>query len=706
MRCALLSFLVCLSLFSAAFAIDYPATLRGDTIDSYHGTQVPDPYRWLEQIESPEVRTWVEQQNSVSFGYLRQIPNRDKLLARMKEMLSYERWGMPAEEGGRYFFTRNDGLANFSVVCTSGALDFKGRVLLDPNTWSSDGSVSLQDWRISEDGQRILYAKSVSGSDWSELHVLDVDSGQDLPDVIQWAKFGAGYWADASGTGFYYLRFPQPKEGEEFLNPNFNPMIYYHRIGTPQSEDVLQYSLPEHPDWWVSGTLSEDYQLALYYIGERGSINNRYYVQRNQPDAPVIKLLDKSDANYGFVGNEGDRLWFLTDKDAPNGRLVEIDLKHPAPSQWKTLIPESAHPLENVTYTGGVLFAEYLKDARSVIHRYAPDGTYLGGVPLPGFGAVSGFGGRSSDTQTFFNYVDYTTPTQNYRYDIPTNTVEPLLQPKFPADLSRYESKLQFYRSADGTAVPLFVMHKRGVVLDGNSPTMLYAYGGFGGSMVPYFSSSRLAWLDCGGVYAIACIRGGAEYGKAWHEAAIKQNRQVSFNDFIAAAEYLIDAGYTSPARLAINGGSQGGMLVGAVTMQRPDLYAVSLPQVPVADMLRFNQFTSGKSWESDYGSPQNAAEFAALFAYSPYHNVQPGTCYPATLITTADTDDRVVPSHSFKLAAAMQHGQGCDKPVLLRVETSAGHGAGKPLDKVLEEIVDIYGFALHNMGVQIPASL
>nr|MDQ3024508.1 S9 family peptidase [bacterium] len=398
MRSIFFSLLLCLASTQLAFAIGYPATPRGDTVDDYGGVKVADPYRWMEDLGSPELKSWVEAENAVTFEYLRKIPNRDKLLTRMKQMLSYERWSMPAEEGGRYFFTRNDGLQNFSVVCVSDTLDFKGRVLLDPNKWSSDGSVSLQDWRIREDGKRILYAKSVSGSDWSELHVLDVDSGQELSDVVQWAKFGAGYFADAEGGGFNYLTFPKPAEGAEYSQANLNPMVYYHRMGTKQSADTLMYSLPEHPDWWLSGGLSEDYKLTLYYVGEPGSINNRYYVQRNEPGAPVVKLLDRNDASYGFIGNSGDRLWFQTDKDAPNGKLVEIDLKNPAPEHWKTVIPESVYPLNGVSYTGGVLFANYLKDARSVVHRYSPDGAYLGGVQLPGYGTTSGFGGRSSDT--------------------------------------------------------------------------------------------------------------------------------------------------------------------------------------------------------------------------------------------------------------------------------------------------------------------
>lgn len=707
MRSLIFCLILTVSLASSALAIDYPPAPRGDVTDKYGGVTVPDPYRWMEDLQSPEVKAWVTAENALTFDYLRKIPNRDVLLARMKSMLSYERWSIPAKSGGRYFFTRNDGLANFAVVCVSDTLDLKNaRVLLDPNSWSGDGSVSLQDWRVNEAGDKILYAKSGSGSDWVELHVLDVNSGQDLADVIHWAKFGAGYWADKAGTGFYYKSFPR-KEGEEYKASNDNAQTWYHQLGTEQSADTLYYSEPTHPDWWLGTSLSEDYQLGIVYLAEPGTINNRIYIKRHdKPGMPVVKVIDTPDANYGFIGNIGTRLFFQTDKNAPNGKLIEIDLDHPERNNWKVVVGETIYPLNNVTMAGGYFFLDYMKDVHTIVEKYTTDGVRVTRLPLPGYGYASGFGGYAYDTEVFFNYVDYTTPTQNYRYDIVNDKVEKLPSPQFPADLSKYESTLRFYRSSDGMAVPLFILKRRDTPLDGNRPTILYGYGGFGSTMTPYFSSSRLAWLDMGGVYAVAGIRGGSEYGKQWHESAVKQHRQVAFNDFIAAAEYLIDEGYTNSARLAINGGSNGGLLVTAVEVERPGLFAVALPQVPVADMLRFNQFTAGKGWEGDYGSPQVPEEFAALYAYSPYHNVKEGTCYPATLVTTADTDDRVVPAHSFKFAAAMQHAQTCGKPVLLRVETAAGHGAGKPLDKVLEEIADIYGFALENMGVQIPSKL
>jgi prolyl oligopeptidase len=707
MRLSVLVLCLLTMTFNTARAQDlqYPPTPRVDVVDDYHGVSVPDPYRWLENITAPEVKDWVGQQNALTQAYLGNIPGRDRLLTHMKSMLAYERWSTPAEAGGRYFFSRNDGLQNFSVVQVSASLDFDaGRTLLDPNQWSTDGSVSLAGYAINEAGTRILYAKSGSGSDWTELFIKDVASGQDLADRIQWAKFAGFAWADAAGTAFYYLRFPEPTGDSTYTGQNLNPQIWHHVVGTEQSADTLVFALPEHPDWWMSAGVSEDYTLLQYYVSTPGSTHNRLFFQRlDQPGSPVLKTFDALDASYSLVHNEGDRLWIQTDKDAPNGRIIEVSLSDPDPAKWKTIVPEQPFALSGVTTAGGYFFLHYLKDARTVVEKYRPDGTHVARVALPGAGTASGFGGRRDQRYTYFQYMDFVTPAQNFRYDTQTDTVEPLPTPQFPVDTSRYESRLLFCRSYDGTAIPLFVTHRKGIALDGTRPTLLYAYGGFGGTQQPYFSSSRLAWLDCGGVLAVAGIRGGAEYGEAWHQATIKTRRQVSFNDLIAAGEYLIDSGYTSPARLALNGGSQGGFLVSAVALQRPDLFAVSLPQVPVADMLRFNQFTAGKGWERDYGSPQNPDEFAVLHAVSPYHMALRGGCYPAMLVTTADTDDRVVPSHSFKLAAALQAGQSCAKPVLLRVETAAGHGAGKPLDKQLEEIADIYAFALENMGLAIP---
>lgn len=693
-----------LSTPAAAAPIAYPEVPRGDVVDDYHGTAVADPYRWLEDLTSPEVKAYVEAQNAITFDYLGQIEGRDRLLARMTQLVNYERWGAPVEQAGRWFFHRNDGLQNHTPLYWSDRPGEDERLLIDPNAWSEDGSISLQTWEPSPDGKLLLYARSSSGSDWSQFVVQDVETGELLPDSVQWAKFANGAW-DAVGAGFYYLRFPEPLPGEEYSGANVNPQIMYHRLGTEQSADELIFSIPEYPEWWTSFGLNDERTLMGLYVSAPGSINNRYYLRElDKPGRPLHKLFDAEDANYSFVGNDGARLFFTTNKDAPNGRLIEVTLDAHAPEQWKTVIHEQAEPLQSVGYVGGAFFARYLKDSRTVVEKYDLSGNRLLRVPLPGFGTATGFGGRKWDKELYFSYTDYTTPATIYRYEIATDEIEVWRAPSFPADTSRYESRLLFSRSPDGTAVPIFVMHRRDLELSGLNPTILSAYGGFRSAQQPSFSSSRLAWLDMGGVYAFAGIRGGGEYGQPWYEAGIRHNRQNSFNDLVAAAEYLIDSGYTSTPRLAIYGGSQGGMLVTAVEMQRPDLFGVVIAQVPVADMLRFNQFTAGRGWMRDYGDPQDPVDFPLLRGFSPYHNVTPGTCFPATIITTGDTDDRVVPSHSFKLAAAMQAAQGCERPVLLRVETAAGHGAGKPLAKSLEELADIYAFALHNMGVPIPS--
>jgi prolyl oligopeptidase len=693
-------------LHSSAFAapLDYPEARRDDAVaDDFFGTMVPDPYRWMEDVGSPEVRDWWARQNELTFGYLGAIPGRERMLQRMKSLVDYRRWTAPAHRAGRYFYFRNEGLQNQTPLLMTDDLSAEGHVILDPNMFSTDSSVSLGGWEPSDDGRLLWFSKSSSGSDWNTLHFLNVDTGEQFADEIKWAKFGMATWA-ADATGIYYVRFPEPGSDNQYTGQNLNPAVWYHALGTDQSADAQLFSLPDHPDWWLSSGVNEERDLMTYYVSEPGSINNRLYFQRlDEPVAPVIRQFDAGDGSYGLVTNIGDRLLIQTDNGAPNGRLIAVTLGDLDPSNWETVIPEQPEPLGWVSHVGDFLYVSYTKDTRTRVRKYSLAGEFIADVKLPGDGYASGFGGRKDDTHTFFTYMDFTTPSTVYRYDIATDTSTVWRAPDIAVDTARYESRLYFYRSFDGTAVPIYVLSKRGLQLDGTNPTILNGYGGFGNGQSPYFSTSRLVWLDMGGVYAIAGIRGGGEYGKQWHEAAIKQNRQVSFNDFIAAAEWLVDSGYTSPERLAINGGSNGGLLVTAVQLQRPDLFSVVLAQVPVTDMLRFNQFTSGKSWESDFGSPQVKDEFTSIFRYSPLHNIKPGACYPATLITTGDTDDRVVPAHSFKFAAALQAAQGCEQPVLLRVETAAGHGAGKPLDKSLAEIADIYAFTLHNFGLGVP---
>ena len=691
------------SLAPSAPALDYPPARTVEQVDDYHGTLVADPYRWLEEITSDEVQVWVEAENQVTFGYLDQIDGRDRLLARFKQLSNYPRYSLPSKTAGRYFYTKNDGLQNQWVLYWAESLDQEARVLLDPNTWSADATVSLAGWDVSEDGKLLLFAKSSSGSDWSVWRVLDIDTGRLHEDLIQWCKGGAEWNAD--GTGFFYDRFPEPKPGEETLAAAENGSIWYHRLGTPQSADLKLFDIPEHPDWLLGMGLNEERDLGLISVTPRGAMHSKIYLlDVARPGARPEMLLDDVEHEYGFVNNEGGRMWFTTTKGAPRGKLIAFDRRNPAEAAWETVIPESRYPMQWANYVGGELFVGYLKDARTQVLRYDLEGKLLGEVRLPGRGTAAGFGGRKGDRETFYSYVDFVTPTTMFRYDIASGASRPYKKYEVPVDTGQYESKQVFCRSVDGTAIPMFLTYKKGLSLNGNNPTVLYGYGGFSYAQQPYFSSSYTAWYDMGGIYAIACIRGGAEYGEEWHEAGAREGRPLTFQDMISCAEWLIDEGYTNPARLALKGGSQGGMMVGAVVNARPDLFGVALPEVGVMDMLRFNQWGFGAYWEGDYGSPRDPAMFPVLYSYSPYHNLKPGQRYPATLITTADTDDRVMPAHSFKYAARLQKYQPPDgPPVLLRVETRAGHGGGKPLDKSLAEFADIIGFTAHQMGVPVP---
>ncbi|MCC7477090.1 S9 family peptidase [bacterium] len=698
---ALLAAALCLP--GLAQALDYPPARTVLQLDNYHGTEVSDPYRWLEDPASPEVKAWVDSENLVTRGFLDAIPGRQRIADRLREVANYERYSSPSQTAGRYFWSRNDGLQNQSVMYWSEGLGGEPRVLLDPNTWSADGTVALAGMDVSEDGKLLLFGKSTAGSDWVEYFVMDIESGRQYPDHIIWSKGGAFWNRDASG--FWYERYPEPKEEEKFTVAAASPMYYYHQLGSEQSQDVLVFSIPEHPDWWVSAGLNEGRSRILLTTGEPGSNNNDYsYAEINGAQWDIRPLIPQRDGEYSYVWDEGNLFWFYTTKDAPLGKLIQIDAANPAPENWKTIIPESRIKLNGVATCGGYLWASYLKDVRTQYVKYSLQGENLGTVPLPGRGSAGGFGGRMSDNETFFSYTDAVTPSTIYRYDIPSGQYSIFRQPRLDLELSNYVSEQVFYRSFDGEAVPLTISYRRGLKLDGSNPCILYAYGGFQGVDYPYFSSFRTVWLDMGGVYVSAGIRGGGEYGDQWHKSAIKLNRQVAFNDFIAAAEFLIDRGYTSSSRLAVNGASNGGLLIGAVMTQRPDLFGVALPDVGVMDMLRFNLWGFGKFWESDYGSPQNPDEFKALLAYSPYHNLREGVRYPATLVTTADTDDRVMPGHSYKFAARLQACQARGgPPVLLRVQTDAGHGAGKPFYKVIEEAADTYAFCFENMGLTIP---
>jgi prolyl oligopeptidase len=681
----------------------YPETARVEVVDDYHGTAVPDPYRWLEQDPrtSAEVAAWIAAQNEVTFGYLAAIEQREAIRSRLEELWNYERYSSPYKIGGRYFFYKNDGLQDHSVLYTAAALDAEPQVVLDPNTWSEDGTVALRAVSISDDGRYLAYARSAGGSDWQEWFVRDLERGTDLPDRLEWTKFTSASWT-SDGKGFFYSRFPQPVAGVEYQALNRDQKVYYHRVGTAQSEDVLVHQRPDQPDWGFAHATSEDGRYLILSVWKGTDPKNRVLVRDLlEPYAAPVELIDHFENEYSFIGNDGPVLYFKTDRDAPNRKVVAIDLRRPEPAAWRVVIPEAAEPLEGVSFVGNVLVASYLKDAASLLRMFRPDGTHVRDVRLPGIGSASGFDGKRSDLETFYTYSSYNRPPTIYRYDLLSGESTAWREARVDFEPEDYTVEQVFYRSKDGTRVPMFLAYRKGLRRDGNRPTLLYGYGGFSSSQKPYFSVTRLAWMELGGVLAVANIRGGGEYGESWHRAGTKELKQNVFDDFIAAAEWLIANDYTRPTRLAIQGGSNGGLLVGACMVQRPDLFAAALPAVGVMDMLRFHRFTAGRYWVDDYGSADDPEEFAALFRYSPYHNLRPGTRYPATLITTADTDDRVIPAHSFKFAAALQRAQQGDPPVLIRIETRAGHGGGTPTRMLIEQAADQWAFLVENLGMK-----
>ncbi|RUR76732.1 prolyl oligopeptidase family protein [Chlorogloeopsis fritschii PCC 9212] len=686
----------------AAKPLTYPSTRKSNQIDSYHGAPVADPYRWLEDPDSEETKAWVEAQNKVTFGYLEEIPAREKIKQRLTKLWDYEKYSVPFKEGERYFYFKNDGLQNQSVLYTLKSLNEEPTVLLDPNTLSEDGTVALAGLAISEDGKLLAYGLSTAGSDWQEWKVRDIETCQDLEDHLKWIKFSGASWTN-DRKGFFYSRYDEPNEKSKLADVNYYQKLYYHRLGTPQSEDILIYHRPDEKEWGFDGSVTEDgqYLIISVWLGTDPK-NLVFYKDLTNPNSEVIELINKFEANYGFIDNDGNVFYFRTDLDAPRGRLIAIDTQKPALENRQEIIPQAAETLESVGIINNQFVADYLKDAHSQIKIFNLNGEFVREVELPGIGSAGGFGGKRYDTETFYSFTSFTTPATIYRYDMVSGKSEIFRQPNVDFNPADYETKQIFYNSKDGTQVPMFITHKKGIKLDGNNPTYLYGYGGFNASLTPAFSVSNLVWMEMGGVYAVPNIRGGGEYGEEWHQAGMKLKKQNVFDDFIAAAEWLIANGYTKPAKLAIGGGSNGGLLVGACMTQRPDLFAAALPAVGVMDMLRFPKFTIGWAWVSEYGSPENPEEFKALYAYSPLHNLKPGTAYPATLITTADHDDRVVPAHSFKFAAALQAAHAGDVPVLIRIETKAGHGAGKPTTKMIEEVADKWAFLVRTLDMEV----
>ncbi len=694
--------LVGVGLATAKAKLEYPTTKALDLVEEIHGQQVPDPYRWLEDDvrTSSDVRAWVEAQNKVTFGYLASIPGREAIGRRLTELWNYERYSPPGIKAGRYYYFKNDGLQNQSVLYVADSLDGPPRIVLDPNTWSKDGTVALAGLAASDDGRFLAYARSGAGSDWQDWYVRDLGTGQDLADRLRWTKFTNAAWTQ-DGKGFFYCRFAEPAAGQEFKALNTNQKVYYHRVGTAQADDVLVYERPDEPDWGFAPTVSEDgrWLVLASYVGTDPR-NRVFYKDLLEPYGTVVALVDTIDNEYTFLGNDGPLFYFKTDLGAPRGRVVAIDTRAPRAEKPRELIPESPDALQGVNLVGNLFVATYLHDAATRVRMFRIDGTHVRDVELPGTGSAGGFGGRRSDVETFYAFSSFQTPDTIYRYDLLTGESRLWRRPQVGFDPDQYEVRQVFFPSKDGTRIPMFLAHRKGLALDGDRPTLLYGYGGFGISLTPSFSVTHLAWMELGGVYAVANLRGGGEYGEAWHDAGKLEHKQNVFDDFIGAAEWLVTNHVTKPARLAIQGGSNGGLLVGACLVQRPDLFGAALPAVGVMDMLRFEKFTAGRYWVDDYGSVADAQQFRTLYAYSPYHNLKPGVRYPATLITTADTDDRVVPGHSFKFAAALQRAQAGDAPVLIRIETSAGHGGGKPTAKIIEEAADEWAFLVQVLGV------
>jgi prolyl oligopeptidase len=686
---------------SGSAKVVYPETNKVDVVDDYFGTMVADPYRWLENEKNPQVAAWVEAQNKVTFAYLDQIPYRSKIKDRLTTLFNYPKFSAPARRGDYFFYTKNDGLQNQSIWYRQKGLEGAAEVLLDPNKLSADGTTKLGQFSLSRDGKYLGYGVSQGGSDWSDVYVMDVDTKAKQSDHLKWVKVSGISW---QGDGFYYSRYPAPAAGQEMTTKNENHQVFYHKVGTLQTEDALVYEDKANPQRFHTTGTSDDERYVFLTISDRGkgkkgnAIFYKETADANAKFSPIVA--DIGDSSFGIIDNVGDKFLVWTDHKAPNGRVFLFDPKNPAETNWKDIVPEKPEPLDIVNTVGGKLFVTYLKDVAARAYVYDLDGKLENEITLPGPGTVGGFGGRMDDKFTFYTFTTFNFPGTIYKYDIATKKSSLFRQPEIPGFKSTdYETKQVFYNSKDGTRVPMFLVHKKGLKLDGTNPTLLYGYGGFNVTNSPGFNPFRLALLEQGFVYASANMRGGGEYGEKWHEAGMKLKKQNVFDDFIAAAEYLIKNKYTSSDKLAIHGVSNGGLLVGAVANQRPELFGAVVQQAGVMDMLRFHKFTIGWNWIADYGSSDNPEEFKALYAYSPIHNMKPGTKYPATLITTADHDDRVVPGHSFKYAAALQAAQGGDDPILIRIDTKSGHGASSTT-KAIEQASDIYAFLMRNLGV------
>lgn len=678
--------------------LTYPKAEKVDTVDVYFGTEVADPYRWLENDTSAATAAWVEAENKVTNEYLAQIPFRNQLLERLTNLANYEKIGAPFKKHGKYYFYKNDGLQNQSVLYVQDSLEGEPRVFLDPNKLSDDGTVALTGLSFSHDGKYAAYTISRSGSDWTEIYVLDAATGQLLDDHIEWAKFTGAAW---QGDGFYYSAYDAPVKGKEFSNVNENHKVYYHKIGTPQTEDKLIYQNPAYPKrFYYTGT-SEDERILFVYESGAGRGNNLFIKDLKKANAPFIQLTTDFDYQYSPIEVIDNNIYIFTNYGAPRNRIMVADINNPKLENWKELIPEMESVLSSAEVIGGKLFLTYDKDASNHAYVYSQKGEHMHEIKLPSLGSV-GFSGTKDDKECFFVFTSFTTPGTIYKYDMDKNSYELYRAPKVEFNSDDFVTEQAFFPSKDGIMIPMFLTYKKDLERNGNNPVFLYGYGGFGISLNPGFTTSRIPFLENGGIYAQVNLRGGSEYGEEWHIAGTKMQKQNVFNDFISAAEYLINNKYTNPDKIAIVGGSNGGLLVGACMTQRPDLFKVAIPQVGVMDMLRYHKFTIGWNWASDYGTSEDSQEmFEYLKGYSPLHNLKPGTKYPATMVTTADHDDRVVPAHSFKFAATLQECNDGTNPTIIRIDSKAGHGAGKPMAKVLEEQADIYGFIMYNLKMK-----
>ncbi len=683
----------------------YPATRKDNVVDDYFGTKVPAPYRWMEDLDSKEVADWVAAENRVTFDYLAKLPMREHFRQRIKQLWEYPKTSLPVREGGRYFYTRNSGLQQQSPLFMRSSIAGPATLVLDPNVLSPDGSVSLAQWTPSHDGRLLAYGLSQGGADWRTLHIRDVESGKDLPDEIHWMRFSDISWTRDS-QGFFYGRYPEPPKGKELEAALAGQTIYYHRVGTPQSQDRLIYARPDLPTWFVGGNVTEDGRYLLVSLSKGSDNNNRLYysdlrdAMRPDTGAAIHPLVEQDDAEFAPFGNSGPVLYLRTDLNSPNRKVIAVDLAHPAPGEWKTIVPEGKQAIESVRLIGGRIVAQYLADAQSRVSLFGLDGAPQGDLSLPGTGTLTEMGGRQDTPEIWYGFSSPLFPNTVFVFDPQTRQSTPFEAAKPPIDVAQYETKALFATSKDGTRVPFFLTWRKGLPLDSSNPAMIYGYGGFSVSNLPEYSADVPAWLERGGIWVTACMRGGAEYGEAWHKAGNLGRKQNVFDDFISVAEYLVKEKYSSPAKMGIMGASNGGLLIGAVELERPDLFAVALPAVGVMDMLRYDRFTGGHAWVTEYGSSSNPEDFAYLIKYSPVQNVKPGVCYPATLVTTADHDDRVVPSHSFKFTAAMQAAQACDRPVLIRVETEGSHGY-RPTDKLIAESADKWAFAAAAVGMR-----